>query len=618
MTELTIIKAPMVIKAGANHAPARSCGLRSSGPPVLRYPVFRRNDHWTNSSPAGKMLGLMLRTLHGYLTKELTKVTVLALVAFTLVMTVFAIIEPLRKMGLSAEQVLSLIGYTLPSMLSLTLPIAALFATTIVYGRFSQDNELLACKASGISAASLVKPALVLGVLATAVSLLASNYLTPRMALMGEKAIRSARGAIYQELLTKGHYDTGTIVVRAEAIDKENDVLQGVVFSDRKKKDGAVTVVAMSQVRLFFNEGADGKSYLTILPDNPVVMTARDQQVFREKSQPLEAIPLDNPMRDRMAFCDWKGLVAMLEQPVEHRKVKQSLLEIKQAIVFDGFLREVAAGVVLPEGYSRLRDQQFTYVIKAPHAVVENSKDEAKATLLLQGIENTSLAGTKATSEGHWRDVEVSVLQNGKPVQVIRASSGEVQIVRSQMLNASLVSIQLDDPEGVQVLQAGQEEEPSHSRKRWDVGQLAIPEDSAAIANISLADVYSDALAYTHNESILKKYKELKNKGINILEADVRAEMHGRVAYSLSCFLLVALGAALGLIFRGGQIVSAFALSVIPAAIVIVMILMGKELVGNPGVQARFGMGMGLAVMWSGIVTLVVANVIIYLKLVRK
>ncbi|HDY65422.1 MAG TPA: hypothetical protein ENH84_04210, partial [Phycisphaerae bacterium] len=76
----------------------------------------------------------MLRTIHGYLSRELLRVTALAMVAFTLVMTVFAIMEPLRKQGLATGQVASLFIFTLPVMLSLTLPFAALFATAIVYG----------------------------------------------------------------------------------------------------------------------------------------------------------------------------------------------------------------------------------------------------------------------------------------------------------------------------------------------------------------------------------------------------------------------------------------------------------------------------------------------------
>jgi len=109
----------------------------------------------------------LLKTLHGYLARDLMRVTGMALVAFTLLMTVLAIMEPLRKQGLATSEVASLFIYTLPVMLSLTLPFAALFAATIVYGRFAQDREMLACNASGISKVVLLKPAIVLGIIVT-------------------------------------------------------------------------------------------------------------------------------------------------------------------------------------------------------------------------------------------------------------------------------------------------------------------------------------------------------------------------------------------------------------------------------------------------------------------
>jgi len=49
-------------------------------------------------------------------------------------------------------QVLTWFG---PAMTTYSFPIAALFATTVVYGRLSADNELTACKAGGISLISL-------------------------------------------------------------------------------------------------------------------------------------------------------------------------------------------------------------------------------------------------------------------------------------------------------------------------------------------------------------------------------------------------------------------------------------------------------------------------------
>ena len=40
---------------------------------------------------------------------------------------------------------------------------AALFATTVVYGRLSADNELTACRAGGLSHLTVTLPAFILG-----------------------------------------------------------------------------------------------------------------------------------------------------------------------------------------------------------------------------------------------------------------------------------------------------------------------------------------------------------------------------------------------------------------------------------------------------------------------
>ena len=83
------------------------------------------------------------------------------------------------------------------------------------------------------------------------------------------------------------------------------------------------------------------------------------------------------------------------------------------------------------------------------------------------------------------------------------------------------------------------------------------------------------------SEGIRKKLKELRG--------DLLAELHVRGAYGVSCFLMVALGAALGVLFRGGQMITAFALSVVPAMVVIVMLVMGKQIVRNPELPAALG-----------------------------
>src|SRR5271157_2057516 len=107
----------------------------------------------------------MVFTLHRYIFREVIKVFILATVALTLMMSLGSILRPVQEFGVGPAQVLRLMIYFLPVTLTFVLPMAALFATTLVYGRLANDNEIDACKASGISAFTLVYPGFILAVI---------------------------------------------------------------------------------------------------------------------------------------------------------------------------------------------------------------------------------------------------------------------------------------------------------------------------------------------------------------------------------------------------------------------------------------------------------------------
>ncbi|GAJ14964.1 unnamed protein product, partial [marine sediment metagenome] len=74
---------------------------------------------------------------------------------------------------------LSLMGYFLPITLTFVLPMAALFASALVYGRFASDNEFDACRASGISFLTLVHPGLSLAIVVAIANLVLSFHMLP-------------------------------------------------------------------------------------------------------------------------------------------------------------------------------------------------------------------------------------------------------------------------------------------------------------------------------------------------------------------------------------------------------------------------------------------------------
>src|SRR6478735_6599675 len=128
-------------------------------------------------------------TLFWYIFKDLFKVFMLTNGALAGILSFGGLLRPLTEQGLEAWQVGLLLTYFTPAMTAYSLPIAVLFATTVVYGRLSADNEILACRAGGLSHLSLCLPAAVLGLIVSLVSALLLLFIVPKYTLKIEKVV---------------------------------------------------------------------------------------------------------------------------------------------------------------------------------------------------------------------------------------------------------------------------------------------------------------------------------------------------------------------------------------------------------------------------------------------
>jgi hypothetical protein len=90
---------------------------------------------------------------------------------------------------------------------------------------------------------------------------------------------------------------------------------------------------------------------------------------------------------------------------------------------------------------------------------------------------------------------------------------------------------------------------------------------------------------------------------------DLHSEIHIRVVYSLSVVVLAVLGAALGMIFRGGQLLVAFGISFVPTFAVIMLTIAGKQTAKSEGMLL-----VGLAIMWGSLAAVAVLDGIVLRK----
>jgi len=92
-------------------------------------------------------------------------VTLSGLTAVLLVGNVVKFAELVIAKGVSLLDILRLLIYLIPYMLSFTIPMACLIAMVMAFGRLSTDYELIAMRASGVAPARLILPTLTVALL---------------------------------------------------------------------------------------------------------------------------------------------------------------------------------------------------------------------------------------------------------------------------------------------------------------------------------------------------------------------------------------------------------------------------------------------------------------------
>jgi lipopolysaccharide export system permease protein len=110
------------------------------------------------------------RLLWRYMFRDILLHSLLGLFAITLLLVVANVLrfmEDLAASGVGISALGQLVLAILPVYAAYALPTALLFGVLLSFGRMSADGEIVAMRASGISAARLLPPALVLGAIAT-------------------------------------------------------------------------------------------------------------------------------------------------------------------------------------------------------------------------------------------------------------------------------------------------------------------------------------------------------------------------------------------------------------------------------------------------------------------
>ncbi len=135
-----------------------------------------------------------MRTLRVYVLREHAApffVTMGGLTAVLLIGNIIKFAELVVSKGVNPFDILRLIIYLIPYMLTFTVPMACLVAMVLAFGRLSTDYELIAIRASGVAPIRLVFPMVMVGLIISAALLIVNDRVAPASHLAFRRQLKA-------------------------------------------------------------------------------------------------------------------------------------------------------------------------------------------------------------------------------------------------------------------------------------------------------------------------------------------------------------------------------------------------------------------------------------------
>ncbi len=529
----------------------------------------------------------MVFIIHRYLFRDLLKVFVLATLALTIIMSLGSLLRPIQEYGVGPKQVMSLLCYFMPITLTFVLPVAALFATSFVYGRFAADNEFDACKASGISPAMLVYPGLILAIIVAIANLILSFHVVPAYVHRAEKAIKAdAKQILFRNIYRRGYYSLPgrNFSIYADAADPANASLFGVVIMETGENKRLITAESATV------------SFDSTKRSNEVKVLARNAFQFDERGGVFFKVisvlgEFESLMTDSVKFQKIEQMNAIKASPINYYPVALCAWNAYERLTMEILAEEIKNTISLDkDNFYQLYNNEKLLRLTAKDCQLSATGDQIEVTgdVLLFEYDRSS----------------------GELIKSYRGQKLYIQLSAETETRPSTILI-VTFPNAIW-LDRGIE----YIKPRYTVQDIVLPSSVTAKLGEDIIDA-ARKHRYIREPSaqLAGLIKELDRK-IRVTLFEIKAEIHSRLVFGIGCITLILIGIGLGIRFRGGHLLTAFGISSIPAAALLIFIMMGKNITQNQ--RSILGADLGVGFMWAGLIILTVFALVLYRKMLKN
>jgi lipopolysaccharide export LptBFGC system permease protein LptF len=566
----------------------------------------------------------MMRTLHSYLGKELLKTFMMTTVALTILLVMGGGVANLvRGEGIGAEALAKVFAFLTPVAVTLILPIAALFSGTITFGRAATDNEIIACRAAGINIHRLLLTPILLGFTVTVITYWSWNHLIPGLSQqIVELTRRDLPTIVMNELARAKALSFGKYRIRAGRCDllAPEALPAGVPDGHTFMLLSAVSFVEMEDQEIFRFGTADAtvidfdnsRAAPLVTVDLQGVRTfdALRRQYYELKHQTLGPIEVPLPMKRKLKFEN-------LAKLREYRRHPENMPDLEGRI--NGLRRAMLAYFAYSDlvthldpanashGPYRLTRPDMTYEITCDkYATDPESGKPTLAGVHIRETRKTPSGGDeiRRLNADTARLGMRSTFDPDKPELIVELS-GNVEIHRGEPLTSPREvkrSISHDDERVVR----------KTAESLLPVDFMSQPSLRAKASTIDVAALLDRSKPFDLPPDQAKMREKLIFRSKQ-LESELIGEIHFRSSYALSTMAVVALGAILGIIVRGGQVLTAFGISCVPSLFVVLTSIIGRNFAGRPEYT-----DLSVATMWGGTAGIYLATLFVAFKLLRR
>ena len=231
-----------------------------------------------------KLDKLLLRSFFG------SFIAILLVVIFILVMQfLWLYIDELVGKGLSLLIILEFLAWGGTSILPTALPLATLLAAMWALGQMSENNELIAVKAAGISLARTMAPLFIASLIISAATYVISDRVVPlawNKMYTFQDDIQNTNSEIK---IPSGIFYNGIegYVLRVDERNKDNGMLYGVMVYDHTDRKGNINVTLADSALLKMSKSKD---YLTFTLYNGTNYAESNTRAYRDTSYEVQKI----------------------------------------------------------------------------------------------------------------------------------------------------------------------------------------------------------------------------------------------------------------------------------------------------------------------------------------